>query len=289
MIVLLAPWHLHPSVFCASRGCYPLAMAEQPGAEHLPEPVFRGVGVALVTLFNGVGDADAPATASLARRLAELGLAAIVVAGSTGEAESLDDTERTALIVETRRALPKGVALLAGVGAASARQAVELTKAARDCGADALLALSPRGSSDVRPYYAAVARAAGATPVLAYHFPSASAPGIPVSVLPDLPVQGLKDSSGELARLHEELDVYDGPLYIGSADLVFAGGAMGCAGAILAIANVCPELAVKAFTGDAGAQRSMSAAARRTLSRRPFSLKEAVAERFGTSPACRMG
>ncbi|MGH9286064.1 MAG: dihydrodipicolinate synthase family protein, partial [Acidimicrobiales bacterium] len=53
-------------------------------------PPFRGVGVALVTLFDERGGLDAGATADHAARLVELGVAAVVVAGSTGEAAALD-------------------------------------------------------------------------------------------------------------------------------------------------------------------------------------------------------
>jgi dihydrodipicolinate synthase/N-acetylneuraminate lyase len=73
-----------------------------------------------------------------------------------------------------------------------------------------------------------------------------SAPGITVSSLPVLPVAGLKDSSGDMSRLHGELDTFDGWIYTGSADLVLAAGALGCAGIILAIADVEPEQAVAA-------------------------------------------
>ena len=58
------------------------------------EPVFSGVGVALVTLFDDDGRVDVPGTADLAGRLAETGLDAFVVGGSTGEAYALEEEER---------------------------------------------------------------------------------------------------------------------------------------------------------------------------------------------------
>src|SRR5690606_634773 len=51
---------------------------------------FRGVGVALVTLFDDEGEIDAPATADHAARLVDAGVGAVLVAGSTGEAAALD-------------------------------------------------------------------------------------------------------------------------------------------------------------------------------------------------------
>jgi dihydrodipicolinate synthase/N-acetylneuraminate lyase len=54
--------------------------------------VFTGVGVALLTLFDEAGELDAAATAAHAQRVVELGMRAVVVAGSTGEAVRLLET-----------------------------------------------------------------------------------------------------------------------------------------------------------------------------------------------------
>jgi 4-hydroxy-tetrahydrodipicolinate synthase len=255
----------------------------------MPEPLFTGVGVALATLFDDDGEVDAKATAGLAATLADLGVRGVVVAGSTGEASALTAGERVALLTETRRAVPSGVPVIAGTGGASARQAAALTRDAREAGADAVLALCPPRNNDPRPYYDAVARAADGLPALAYHFPQTAPPGIPVEALPDLPVQGMKDSSGDPERLLSELEVFDRPLYVGAAMLVLLAGSLGIAGAILAVANADPEHAVAAFAGDPAAQRALLTAHRRVKARFPFGLKDAIADRFGTSRATRLG
>jgi 4-hydroxy-tetrahydrodipicolinate synthase len=252
-------------------------------------PLFAGVGVALVTLFDDEGEVDAKATAEHAATLVELGIRAVVVAGSTGEAATLTDAERVALLAEVRRAVPAGTAVLAGTGAPSRRQAVALTRAAVDHGADGLLVLSPPGSVDLRGYYQAVAAAAGGLPVLAYHYPKSSQPGIPVEALPELPVQGMKDSSGDPERLLAELAVFRGWLYIGSAPLVLQAGALGCVGVILALANVEAERCVAAFAGDADAQLALTKAHRAAGRDFPHGLKALIAERFGTSRTARLG
>jgi dihydrodipicolinate synthase/N-acetylneuraminate lyase len=255
----------------------------------MAEPLFRGVGVALATLFNDAGGLDAKATAEHAATLVDLGVRAVVVAGSTGEAATLTPEERIALLTEVRRAVPSGIPVLAGTGAPSRRQAVALTRAAVDHGADALLVLSPPGSSDLRGYYGAVADAAGGLPVLAYHYPKSSQPGIPVELLPELPIQGAKDSSGDPERLLAELTSFHGWLYVGASSILTMAGALGCAGAILAVANVEPERAKAAFAGNASAQRALfagHAAARRDF---PHGLKRLMAERFGTSTTARLG
>jgi 4-hydroxy-tetrahydrodipicolinate synthase len=255
----------------------------------MPEPLFTGVGVALATLFDDDGEVDAKATAGLAATLADLGVRGVVVAGSTGEASALTAGERVALLTETRRAVPPGVPVIAGTGGASARQAAALTRDAREAGADAVLALCPPRNNDPRPYYEAVVEAAGGLPALAYHFPQTAPPGIPVEALPDLPVQGMKDSSGDPERLLSELEVFDRPLYVGAAMLVLMAGSLGIAGAILAVANADPEHAIAALAGDPAAQRALLAAHRRVKARFPLGLKDAIADRFGTSRATRLG
>jgi 4-hydroxy-tetrahydrodipicolinate synthase len=253
-------------------------------------PLFSGVGVALVTLFGDDGSLEAEATAAHAARLVELGVRAVVVAGTTGEASTLTQDERRNLLRAVREAVPAGggARVIAGTGAPSARQAAVLTRDAGDARADGVLVLSPPGSSDVRPYYGTVVEAAAGMPVLAYHFPSVSPPGIPVPALAGLPVDGCKDSSGDPDRLLETLDVWDGPLYVGSSSLLALAGPLGCAGAILALANAEPERCIAAFAGDAAAQRALAPAHRRALARFPGGIKALTAERFGTAVGTRL-
>jgi len=251
--------------------------------------VFTGVGVALVTLFAENGDLDAPATAGLAARLAGLGVRGVVVAGSTGEAATLEDDERAELVAAVRAAVPPEVPVVAGTGAAGVRRASALTVRALDAGADAVLALSPPGVADPRPYYDGVAKAAGDRPVLAYHFPRTSPPGIPVELLADLPVAGVKDSASDPERLLLELDVFGGDVYVGSAAMLTMAGAVGATGAVLALANVDPQVCARAFAGDGDAQRALlgiHVAAGRDF---PASLKALVADRFGVGRTVRLG
>jgi 4-hydroxy-tetrahydrodipicolinate synthase len=255
----------------------------------MAEPLFTGVGVALATQFDNRGEVDPRATADHAAALVELGIRAVVVAGSTGEAAALTSEERVALLIATRKAVPPDVPVVAGTGGPSARQAAALTRDAREAGADAVLALCPPRTTDPRPYYDAVAEAAGGLPALAYHFPQTSPPGIALDLLPGLPVQGMKDSSGDPERLLAELEVFDRWLYVGSAPLLLMAGSLGVAGAILAVANVDPEHAIAAFAGDPTAQRALFPAHIRVGARFPHGLKDAIADRFGTSRSTRLG
>jgi 4-hydroxy-tetrahydrodipicolinate synthase len=250
---------------------------------------WRGVAVALVTIFEPDGlRADAKATAELARRLVEVGVRGLLVAGSTGEADALTDDERTELVGEVRAACP-GVPLLVGASGAWGGAAADRVRSAVAAGADALLVAPPRRGLDLFAFYRAVAGAAGEVPVLAYNYPGVAGGEVPVGELSSLPVAGLKDSSGSAERLLAELAAWDGWTYVGAAPLTGYAGWLGATGAILAVANVVPEDAIAAWEGDADAQRRLGEMHRETSGRFPHALKAAVAHRFGTSAACRLG
>ncbi len=246
--------------------------------------LFTGVGVALVTLFTADGAVDPGPTSKLASELVARGVRAVLVCGTTGEAATLAEAERAALVQAVRAVLPAGVPVLAGTGAPSARQAAALTTSAVRAGADAVLAFPPPGSRDLAGYYSAVATAAGDRPVLAYHYPRVSAPGIPVEALAGLPVTGVKDSSGDPDRLLDELAHYPGATYVGSSALLALAGPMGAAGAILALANIEPEACVAAFAGDAAAQRGLAEPHLAVMRGGPGALKAVLAGRHGTGP-----
>lgn len=248
---------------------------------------FAGVGVALVTLFDADGRLDAPATADHAARLVDAGIRGVVVAGSTGEAATLDPEERIELLTAVRAAVGGRVPVLAGTGAPSARQAVALSRQAADAGADALLVLSPPGAEDPWPYYDAVCGAVD-VPVLAYHYPRASQPGIAVDLVVELPVAGLKDSSADPVRLAIEADALPVGLYCGSPALLVQAAALGCSGAILALANLDPNGCLTAWAGDGACQRELINGHRAGGLSGIGGLKRALAARYGTSPTTRI-
>ena len=254
----------------------------------MPDPVFTGVAAATVTFFDEHGTVDAATTARHAAHLAERGMQAIVVAGTTGEAPHLSMKERLTLLDAVRAVVPSEVPVILGTGGLpSGVSAAELTKRSIDHGADAALALSPH-HGDVRAFYEDIASAAGTFPVIAYHYPAVSGTeGIRVDLLNLLPVAGLKDSTGDPTRLLEEQAVYEGPLYTGSAAMALFSGALGCTGVILAAANLEPELCTQAFAGDVEAQRSLLPAHRIAREDAPHGLKRELNARFGTPAHCR--
>ena len=248
-----------------------------------------GTGVALVTIFDDYGEADLDATGKLARDLVARGMRSVLACGTTGEAVTLTSQERTGIIEAVRAAVPDDIPVIAGTGAPSRRQAAELAGAAVAAGADAVLAWPPPGCTELARYYGTVAEAARGRPVLAYHIPWVSAPGVPVDALAALPVSGIKDSSGSPDRLLDEVANYQGATYVGSSALLALAGPLGAAGALLALANIEPERCCAAFGGDAAAQRELAGPHLQVQAGGIGGLKRILAESRGTSAATRIG
>jgi dihydrodipicolinate synthase/N-acetylneuraminate lyase len=254
----------------------------------MADAIWTGPAVAVVTLFDDDGKLLAEETGAHAARLVDAGIAAIVVAGSTGEATALFDSERAGLVAAVKAACP-GVPVLAGSSGEWWGQAVARTEAVVNAGADAVLVAPPRLGGSLDTYYARVAEAAGGAPVLAYHYPGMAGGEVPVEALPGLPLAGIKDSTGIPARLAHEIELdWPGAVYTGAAALLGYAGWLGGTGAIVAAANVVPEKCLAAWNGDAAAQHEVIRV-ERAYRAAPGGLKAAMAEAFGTSRARRIG
>src|SRR4029079_7534424 len=122
---------------------------------------------------------------------------------------------------------------------------------------------------------------------LAYPSPAVSPPGIPVEVLAELPIAGVKDSSGDAGRLVAELGAYEGPLYVGSSAYLALAGPLGATGAILSLANTDPEGCIAALAGDMDAQRALLPGHRESRVDSPPGLRRRLARLAGTPAAVR--
>ena len=252
-------------------------------------PLWTGTAVALATFFDDDGGLAADATAQHAARLVAAGIRGVLVSGSTGEAAALTDDERVELIRAVRRACPD-VPILAGASGEWWQPAAERAAAAVKAGADAVLVAPPRSGADLGAYFGRVVDAVGAAPVLAYHYPPTAGGPVPVEQLASLPVQGIKDSSGEPERLVRELELgWSGSLYSGAAMLTAYAAGLGATGVILAAANLAPEDCVAAWGGDMAAQRRLLSTHLICRDRFPHGLKAALAKRYGTPPTARLG
>src|SRR5687767_13647123 len=131
-------------------------------------PLFRGAGVALLTLFDSDGALLVDETASFAATLAGEGVDAILVAGTTGEFWTLNVDERLRLVAAVRAAVPRTTPVMAGIGSSDTGEALQLAAAVEQTGADAALCFVPPGEAP-SGFYPKVRDAVGDLPLLAYH------------------------------------------------------------------------------------------------------------------------
>ena len=234
--------------------------------------LFEGVGVALVTIFDSDGKPDPEATADHAMTLVKQGCSAILLSGTAGESWRLTAEDRIALALELSARRP-GVPILVGSGDRSSDRAVTITRTVAQAGVgDALLVLSPT-DADCRAFYGQIAKESAGMPVIAYHLPALSPPGVQVDQLDGLPVAGIKDSSGDADRIAGLLTRDTVPIYVGSPNLLALAGPCGVAGALVALANTKLDLCQRAWRGDASAQRALMSAHIESMQSFPARLK----------------
>ena len=143
----------------------------------------------MVTPFAEDRSVDEAAARSLARHLVENGSHGLVLAGTTGESPTLDDAEKLDLLRAVRDEVGPDVLVICGTGSNDTRHSEQLSAAAADAGADAVLAVTPYYSkpnfTGIRAHYEAVARAAG-IPVVLYNIPSRTVVNLPPEQLAEL-------------------------------------------------------------------------------------------------------
>ena len=142
------------------------------------QPDFHGVLPALVTPFTGDGSAiDAGALTAMVERLVHGGVGGLVPGGSTGEFTTLTNAERRELVELTVAAAAGRVPVVAGTGALSTRETVELSLHAERSGAAAVMVVPPFYDAlswrELLAHYAAVAEQV-AIPIMYYNLPSVS-------------------------------------------------------------------------------------------------------------------
>lgn len=218
---------------------------------------FRGVFPPLVTPFREDGALDEEAFEANLERYAAYDLAGYLVLGSNGEAQSLDEDEKLRLVRATRRRA-RGRQVLAGTGLESTRATLELTRRAADAGADAALVLTPHyfrpqmTSDALRRHFEAVAEASP-IPVLLYTVPQFTGvpcpPGLPAALSGHPRLEGIKDSSGDVALLGRIVASVPESFAVlcGSAPVFYPALCAGAAGGVLAVACCSPRPAAAIY------------------------------------------
>ena len=164
---------------------------------------------AMVTPFDEGGDVDLREAARLARWLVERGNDGLVVAGSTGEGQTLDSVERVALWKAVKDEVGSDAAVVANAGTNSTCESVSAAQAAESAGVDAILAVVPYYNKPTQTgmlaHFGAVAEAT-ALPVVVYNIPGRTAANMLPETLLELGhrhanVVGVKESSGDLKQI----------------------------------------------------------------------------------------
>ena len=228
----------------------------------MKQTLFSGTCTALVTPFLS-NQVNYPMLEQLLRRQMESGIHAVVLCGTTGEAPTLTDAEKIEIFRRGKSFVEDGCTIIAGTGSNCTAHAVDLSTAAEEAGADALLVVSPyynkATSEGLYAHYDAIARAVH-IPIILYNVPSRTGVDIPVDVyrrLSRIPnIAGVKEASTDITKITKILAAC-GPrfsVWSGNDDLTLPVIALGGKGVISVTANVAPvqvqALASAALDGD---------------------------------------
>lgn len=211
--------------------------------------MFHGSLVALVTPMQEDGSLDYDALARLVEFHIENGTDGIVAVGTTGEAATLTHKEHCDVVRHTVEFAAGRIPVIAGTGANSTREAIELTRCAMEAGADACLLITPYYNKPTQEglylHFKAVAEAVP-IPQILYNVPGRTA----IDMLPETVARlarisnivGLKEATGTteraraiLERCGAQIDLFGGEDVAGM-DLMLCGGR----GVISVTSNVAP-------------------------------------------------
>ena len=209
-----------------------------------------GLAVALATPFTAAGEVDLPAFRKLVRHVVGGGVDTLVPLGTTGEAATLLEEERDA-IIEACLEESGGHPVVVGTGHNATRQAAAMTKRAQQLGAAGALVVTPYynkpGPDGLVAHYAAIAEAAPGLPLIAYNVPGRTGLNVTPAMLARLwenpQVVAVKESSGSLAQIAEvaRLLPRGKTLLSGDDNLALAAIAVGASGLVSVLGNVLPR------------------------------------------------
>ncbi|EKU37597.1 4-hydroxy-tetrahydrodipicolinate synthase [Acinetobacter sp. AYS6] len=210
----------------------------------------QGSIVAIVTPMLKDGGVDWKGLEKLVEWHIEQGTNSIVAVGTTGEASTLSMEEHTQVIKEIIRVANKRIPIIAGTGANSTREAIELTKAAKELGADAALLVTPYYNKPTQEglyqHYKAIAEAVE-LPLVLYNVPGrtgvdlANDTAVRLAEIPN--IVGIKDATGDVPRGKALIEALNGKMAVYSGDDETAWELMllGADGNISVTANVAPK------------------------------------------------
>ena len=219
--------------------------------------VVGGILPPLVTPFREDGGLDLPSFEANLEAYGAFDLGGYLVLGSNGEAASLDEDEKLALVRAARKSAGTRT-LLVGTGVESTRGTIALTRRAADLGADAALVLTPHyykaqmTPEALRRHFEAVAEASP-VPVLLYSVPAFTGLPFPATLAAALAghprIAGMKESSGDIGLLGRIVASVPSTFAVacGSAPVLYPALCLGAVAGILAVACCAPRPATALY------------------------------------------
>jgi 4-hydroxy-tetrahydrodipicolinate synthase len=225
--------------------------------------MFHGSMVALVTPMREDGAVDQDSLEALIEFHIAEGTDAIVAIGTTGESATIDEREHCYLLRRFVEIAAGRIPIIAGTGANSTREAIDLTRCGMQAGAGACLLVTPYYNKPTQEglyqHYKAVAEAVP-VPQILYNVPGRTAcdmlPETVARLAPISNIVGIKDATGDLERGRRLLEICDDKLDLYSGDDATAMELilLGAKGDISVTANVAPramhEMCAAALAGD---------------------------------------
>ena len=211
--------------------------------------LFFGCGTAIVTPFSD-GAVDYLAFGELIEHQISGGADAVVILGTTGEAPTIYENERSEIISFAKRKIGSRVPLIVGTGSNATSVAVRYTKAAEALGADGCLVVSPyynkATSKGLVAHYKTIAKSVK-IPIIMYNVPSRTGVNIPIDVYGELAkidnIVEVKEASGSIGYLTELIEKYSDyyDVYTGCDELTLPTLALGGKGVISVVSNLLPS------------------------------------------------
>ena len=209
--------------------------------------MFEGAYTAIVTPFNGDGSVDYGKLRELIDVQAESGIDGIVPVGTTGESPTLDYAEHSKVVDTTIEACSGRMKVIAGTGANSTAEALELTGRAAKAGADGTLQVTPYynkpSQEGLYRHFSAVADLG--LPVVLYNVPGRTSREIAVSTVARLSehpnIVAVKEAGGSVDRVSTTLTACDITILSGDDSLALPMMAVGASGVISVASNVIPR------------------------------------------------
>lgn len=217
----------------------------------------EGIFPALVTPFTDDGKSvDEERLRVLVNHCIEFGVHGVVPCGTTGEFVNLTVEEKKRVIKFVVDEVRGRVPVIAGTGASGTAETVELTRFAKEAGATAALIVTPYylkpADRGIYEHYSTVASEVN-LPIILYNIPQCTGLPLPWQMVEDLAqipnIVGVKDSSGQLSFILAVLEKVRDKINVlcGHDEVVVAALAAGCSGAILASANIVPDIWVQIY------------------------------------------